>query len=379
MRKASWVAFACTVSLFPVAGWVAETAGEEAPVVNAEAPASGGVPVTTFPAVISRPELDRPDESREARVYVRLMVSAEGIPTEIAVLEDRGYHTEPFRKVALKFVEGMRFKPATRDGVPVAYGPLVQPVNFGFGLPREQQGVTPEFRRELNKVAKFMKDGDYAGAHFHAEWMLREKVKLGYEFAVLQAQLAQTLANVGRFDEALAAAAAATSRNSSESAGFKIGEPPPRNDPARYLLPRDLTLYLLELRMRLEARRGAVLTALKTYNELAGLEKLKADDPRAVFAEQLVAILQSGKALLFNGEVMANREYWSHDLFHPRFTTRNVEGKLGVIHLHCRGQFAQHEYEPGMVWSVPPDWEGCVVEFYGEPGAKLELVEMPAA
>jgi hypothetical protein len=62
----------------------------------------------------------------------------------------------------------LRFTPATRDGVPVMYGPIVQPINFEFGISKEDQGVTPEFRKELNKVTKFLKEGDFAGAHFHA-------------------------------------------------------------------------------------------------------------------------------------------------------------------------------------------------------------------
>lgn len=320
-----------------------------------------------------------PDEPREALVYVRFMVSPEGIPTEVEVDDERGFHTEAFRKVSLEFVQRMRFRPAMRAGSPVIYGPLVQPVRFGLGLAKEQEGVTPEFRRELKKVEKFLKDGDYDGAQFHAEWMLREKVKLSYEFAVLQAQLAQTLANVGRFEEALVATLRATSRNSSESTGFRIGEPPPRNDPARYLLPKDLIVYLLELRMRLLAQRGEILAALKTYNELAGLEQLKAGDPRTAFADKLVEILQSGKALLFTGEIKSTAEYWPHELFHPRFAAKSVQGKLELIHLHCRGEFAQYPYEDAKTWSVPEGWEGCVVEFYGEPGAGIELLEMPAA
>lgn len=335
-------------------------------------------PATSLPSVISRPSITSPSSSREAMVYVQFLVSTEGIPTEVKVLQDRGFHTDIFRNAAMKYVRGMRFKPATRDGVPVVYGPLTQSIRFGLDLAREEQGVTPEFRRELDAVVKFMKDGDYAGAQFHAEWMLREKVKLGYEFAVLQAQLAQTLANVERYDEALAATWAATSRTSSDSAGFRIGDPPPPNDIEKYLLPKDLVVYLLELRMRLLAKQGDVLRALKTYNELAGLEELKADDPRTALANKLVEILQSNDALLFKGQVKANQEFWSHELFRPRFSTRNVSGKLSIVHLHCRGEFAQFEFEADKIWTLPSGWEGCIVELYGEPGATLEFVELPS-
>jgi TonB family protein len=367
MSKFSWIAFACAVSMGAIA---ADT--------EVGAPASSGaVQVTTRPIVVSRPQLVSPDGSREGVVYVRLVVSSDGRPIEIEVQEDLGFHTPLFTQTAIEYVRRMKFKPATRDGVPVAFGPLTQRLNFSLGLRKEDEGVTPEFRRELNKVAKFIKDGDYAGAQFHAEWMLREKVKLSYEFAVLQAQLAQTLANTGRYDEALKAAQLASSSSSSETTRFKIGEPPPKNDASRYLLPRDVIVHVLDLRMRLLAQRGEVLSALKTYNELAGLEKLKAGDPRTAIADKLVGLLQSGNALVFSGEV--TKEFWSHQLFHPRFTTRNVQGKLGIVHLHCGSHYAEYAYEAERLWTVPHDWEGCVVEFYGEPGAKLELMEMPGA
>jgi hypothetical protein len=367
------IAIACAISMLPLASWSAELTK----VVPDAPPASPATPAWKPASVTSRPKLSAPpDVFREAVVYVRFMVSPEGIPVEAAVQEERGFHSEPFRKEALKYVNGMRFSPATADGVPVLSGPLTQAIRFGLGLEKAQQGVTIEFRRELDKVAKLMKERDYAGAHFHAEWMLREKVTLGYEYAVLQAQLAQTLAADGRIEEALRAAIGATSRSGTDTPRFRIGEPPPRNNPDSYLLPKDLVVYLLGLRMQLQAQRSDLLGALKTYNELAGLETLKEGDNRTALADRLVALLQSGDALLFRGEV--TREFWSHDLYHPQFTTQNVKGILDIVHLHCRGGFRQFDFVPGEIWSLPPELQDCVVEFYGEPGATLELVEMPA-
>ncbi len=367
------IAMTCAISLLSLPALSAD----DDVVTGADSPPAASQPVFKPVTVLSRPVADHPEgELREALVYVRFMVSPEGHPVEIAVQEERGFHNESYRKEALKYVKAMRFSPATADGVPILYGPITQPLNFGLGLTKKEQGVTIEFRRELDKVAALMKKRDYAGAHFHAEWMLREKVVLGYEYAVLQAQLAQTLAADGRIEEALHAARGATSRTGSEPARFRIGEPPPRNNPDNYLLPKELMVYLLELRMRLHAQHGDLLEALNTYNELAGLDAIKDGDPRKALVDQLVALLQSGTALVFNGEVKG--EFWSHDLFHPQFTTQNVTGNLDKVHLHCRGGFKEFGYVPGETWSLPAGFEECTVEFYGEPGATLELVEMPA-
>lgn len=365
--------------LLACGAWSAEPDGQEVSGTAPELPANSQQDRDfSPPSIARRPALIVPDLSREALVYVRFLVSAEGRPVEMEVDLERGFHSPPFRQAALDYVRGMRFKPATRNGVPEIYGPVTQPFRFGIGLPKDEQGVTPEFRRELGKVQAFLKDEDYAGAQFHAEWMLSEKVKLGYEFAVLKAQLAQTLASVGRLDEALAAAKAATSRSTSESAGYRVGEPPARNDASNYLLPKQVVVPLLDLRMRLHAGRGELLAALKTYNELAGLEPLPADHPLSVLSGQLVGLLQSGRPLGFPGEVPAKAQFWSHELFHRRFTTTDVKGSLGMVHLHCRGGFLEFPYEADTSWNVPEGWDKCVVEFYGEPGATLQLVELPA-
>lgn len=338
MRATDLLALLCAMAWLPVEGTGAE-AKETSPAADLSAEADARF---TPPSIRSQRPIDYPmGESREALVYVRVLISPKGVPTQIEVLKDRGFHTPDYVRAAEQFVRSMRYKPAELDGVPVEYGP-----------------------------------GDYQGANFHAEWMLREKVKLNYEFAVLQAALAQTHAAAGNEDDALAAVIDATSRTSSESPGFRLRQPAPPNDPSKYLLPKDLVVSLLELRMRLLVRNGDLVAALRTYSELGGLVQIAADDPRARLAEELTLLLESGKALAFEAKVAG--EYWSHELFHPRFTVRNLQGRLDLIHLHCRGEYDEQPFESREFWDVPEGWESCVVEFYGEPGAQFELVEMPA-
>lgn len=329
----------------------------------------------------SRPTLTHPNPNmpREASVYVRLMISAEGIPTEVSIVEDRGFHNEDFRREAIRYVKGMRFDPATKNGVPVEFGPVVQPIHFSQGIYMDSEmGVMPEFRRELDKIARLMEARDYPGAQFHAEWMLREKVNLRYEFAVLQAQLTQILSASGKTGEALIAAVNATSWRTGDPPGYRAGQPPPANDPRNYVLPRELVIYLLELRLRLLTQLGNLPGALQTYGELAGLEtRIKDDDPRKVLAGKLQEMLESGKPLLFKATL--KNSFWAHPLYHPRFTVLGVDGSLSHVQLYCRGERAQFDFVAGKEWSLPEGWAECTAEFYGEPGTTLELVEMPAA
>lgn len=369
------IAIACACAILPA---VAGTAEAEPP---AEAESVAQPEAFTKATVKSRPTLTHPTpwSAREASVHLRLMVSPEGMPTDVSIVEDRGFHAEDFRREALRYVKGMRFNPATRNGLPVESGPLTQTINFlQLDYKGKEAGVFPEFREELDKFAPLMEAQDYAGAQAHAEWMLRERVKLRYEFAVLQAQLAQILSAAGKTEEALLAVANATSWRAGEPPGYRAGQPPPPNNSDNYVLPRELVIYLLELRMRLAAQLGNLPGALQSFNELAGLETRIADeDPRKLLADKFSEMLESGKPLLFSGRLKTGS--WAHVLYHPRFSVIKVEGRISRFQLYCRGERTQFENVVGKEWSLPQGWEGCTVEFYGEPGSSLELVEMPAA
>lgn len=374
MRAMGPIAMACAMAWMPAVAGGTE-AQQPAGVVPVGANA---LPGFKPPAIKTLPTLLPPGgESREALVYVRFIISEKGIPAQLQVLQDRGFHNQNYRNEALRYVQSMRFAPAELDGVPVQYGPLVQPIRFDAGLTPEQQGVTPAFRQEMKKVEELFRKGDYAGAGRHADWMLRDKVRYRYEFAVLQAELARAHAAAGNRKEALEAVIRATGRTVSEAAGFQLRAPPPPNDPSKYLLPRDLVVSLLELRMQLHAVNGELIQALKTYSEMAGLVKINPDDRRAVLAEQLASLLEGNNALVFHGQVA--EVLWSHELFRPRFTVQNAKGKLGAILLRCRGQYREIQYAPETAWSVPDGAKGCVVDVYGEPGVSFELVELPAS
>lgn len=255
--------------------------GEPARTSPADAPAAASR-ADSRPNLTHKPMIESPDPTREARVYVRFVISAEGIPEQVKVEPEAGFHTELFRNTALRFVRGMRFEPAIVDGAASPHGPIIQPISFSsFGteiLLPEERGVRLQFRRELDKVSKLLKAREFEGAHRHAEWMLRDQVKLLYEFAALQAQLAQTHAVLGNVDAALRAAYFATGRSVADEPGFRTRLPVKRIDPESYMLPKETTLYLLELQMKGEAQRGALVRALKAYYQIAGLTRLAPDD-----------------------------------------------------------------------------------------------------
>jgi hypothetical protein len=242
----------------------------------------------------------------------------------------------------------------------------------------EVQQLSEEFRTEALKVEELLKQGDYAGGAFHAQWMLAEQVKLNYEYAVLQAQLAQTYAGLGRIEDALVAAGKATTRIDSRPEFLQVLEAPPRNWPSKYLLPKDWIVGLLALRMRLLAAQGLALEALQAYYELAGLEQLRPGDPRTALAVRLTEHIQ-GPGILRGKVQIGPLKVWRQYLSRRKFSLENVQGNIHTMTISCVASKRSIAYQPGEIWTVPENWGLCVVFITAEPDTSFEFVEFPDA
>lgn len=316
-------------------------------------------------------KLEWPDDSydREAFISLRIMVSPQGKVSEVTLDEDTGFYSPPFVKACINAAKAMRFKPATLNGKPVEQG-FILPCKFSIGA----DGVSPEFKVEAQKVADLFKSGDYAGADFHAQWMLKETVRYGYEYALLQSTLAVTHASLGHDHEAIHFAEEASQRTSPNATNFSLHQPIPANSPHNYLLPREVIISLLNMRMRLAANNGMLKKALKAYYEVAGLEKIASDDPRVAAAAQLTAKLESSEPLA--AKIVLVRSNWKHELYRRRFTMEHVSGIINSIALRCGKTRQPLTYVPGDEWTVPDGLQDCVVDVDGETGTTFQLIEL---
>jgi hypothetical protein len=275
-------------------------------------------------------------------------------------------------KAALEYVQGLAFRPAIADGKPAATS-VVQPVAFRA----ENKWVavlSAEFRAEMATVEELFDKRDFAGADFHAEWMLREKVRYGYEYAALQAQLAQTRALIGDEERALKNAEEATQSTAPRPGKFVVRQDIPPNDVANYLLPRDLVVQLLGLRMQLGAKLGRLADTLTAYYELAGLVTIAPDDPRAELAAFIMAKLESDEPLMVKGSTGATA--WSFRLTRGRFSLDRVQGSIRSMQLACGQKRRDLQVSPNKDWTVPAGWEDCAtVIINADPGTTFSLVE----
>jgi TonB family protein len=331
---------------------------------------------TTPPRML--PKKDQPTfpypgfPDREALVYVRFNLSAEGKPEDVEI-DDGGFHEERFSAAAKRLAPKLRFAPATLNGQPVpAYGLRIP---FRFSIEIERQGVTPEFRREVNTVSKLIKDKNFAGAHFHAQWMMSEKVQYSYEYGLLQATLAQTHALMGNTHRALAASRDATARTRMALDDYVPGGPLPHLAPDDFFFPKELIGGVLRLRFQLAASQGFYLDALKSHAYLQALNLVPADDPSMKAFDKILQHVSTSPMLVANARI-DEEETWRHGLFYKTFGIAAVtNGTIKDIAMNCAGYRRILSFKPDVVWTIPGKWNGCVATFKGTPGTEFRIVE----
>lgn len=204
-----------------------------------------------------------------------------------------GFHQPPYVPAAEQALRAMEFKAGTVDGEPVG-SCFIAPMWFTL---REEdaeirRGVTSEFRREMDKATKLIRSGEIAGAHHHTEYMLRDKVKLRYEYVILQARLADTYARAGEAHRAIEMANAALARVGGPLALGLPGEPLPQNKFSDYVL------------------RCAAASHLQSQGAQPGRgsrARLQAEQAAEVVLEERKTKLDALRAHLAEGDAQASR------------------------------------------------------------------------
>jgi TonB family protein len=311
---------------------------------------------------------------RDALVYLRITVSEKGDVTEVE-LEDGGFHSDEFVRAAMLRARSLRFSPATLNGQPVEYKGVTLPLLFRIYGPEGQiKGVTREFRSEAVKVQKLIQGRDFAGAEHHATWMLSEKVALSYEFAVLQATLADSYARVGQYHAALEAARAATARAGMSSQNYTPGGPLPKISDAELMLPKDQLAQQLRLRFALDDSQGNYLDGLRAHADLQALGLVVAEDPTSARFQEMLRMVQTSPTLKAHARIGSKN--WRHDLLFHSFTVSGVRGgSLRKIWLMC-GDFRRIlDYTPDSEWRIPDRYSGCSAAFEGDTGTEFDVIE----
>lgn len=310
----------------------------------------------------------------EGLVYVLLDVDPKGVPTNISISEE-GFNTDIFGPTVTRWArKSLRFEPPTRNGEPVEVKGITIPVRFAIKM---HPGVTRDFRAEIQKVVSLLQEKDFAGAHFHAQWMLAEKVQLNYEYAVLQATLANTYSRVQRPFSALAAVRRVTRPVSMRTDPYVVGLPLPEISERDFLLPAENVRQLLKLQYMLAASQGLTVEAVTSLAYLRALGGL--DDADPANAQFYVLLNQVTNAQILNATVhMEEQSTWRHDLHFRYFAIRDVRGgSISQFSHNCGrdGTTVLDESSIGSVVAVPEDGDACALNIDASPGTTFRIVE----
>jgi tetratricopeptide (TPR) repeat protein len=312
--------------------------------------------------------------NREALVILEFDVLASGKVANIHLVDD-GFHEKRFVDAATRALQKSTWQPRRINGKAVDSNQLRKA--FRFSISDMEPGITAEFRTEARKVEDLLKKGDFAAGEFHAQSMLAGIVKLNYEYALLEAELAQTYAAMGRVEDAVRKVRRATANSGGYPEFIEVLDEPPANKASNYLLDKKTVVILLDLQMRLLAAQGLRLEALQAYYELAGLGELPAGHSAPAFAARLVAEIRGPTQL--RGRIEARDGGWRQFLSRRRFALEKVDGEIRALRLACSGNSMDLSYAPGEEWTVPEGWWPCTVQIATEPGTRLEFVEFPDA
>lgn len=341
-----------------------------------DAPAPGAV-MKLVPPSLERKQRNMDDlfpasQDREALVFVLVKIDDKGTVID-AQLDEGGFHDQRFEDAARKIARRLKFVPATLDGRNVEYGARV-PIRFLVGG-SVIQGVTPEFRKEAKKVQELIEQNDVAGAHFHAQWMLSEKVKLNFEYAVLESTLAYTHARAGNVHRALMASRNVTAHTGMGMDEYQPGGPLPRISMKDFLLTKELLDPMLKLRFSLASSQGLYLDAVKAQADRQALGLAAKDDGYSRDMAKLLNTLKIAPRL--RGHIRIDEKgIWDHELWFNRFAIHSLSGgTLAAMLLTCDGYSRTLTYAQGAEWSIPARWSKCRLRFEGTAATQFDIME----
>jgi hypothetical protein len=68
---------------------------------------------------------------------------------------------------------------------------------------------------------------------------------------------------------------------------------------------------------------------------------------------------------------------WEHTLLRREFGFARIEGQVDRFELRCDWRRVVGEVNTSDAWRVPDSWGNCDVFVFGDPGARVRLVEFP--
>jgi TonB family protein len=289
------------------------------------------------------------EELNEGWVHVNFMVSPQGEPYEIVVVESTGI--KAFERTAINTVKNWRFEPATLGNTPIDAS---QNLKMVFTMDEPATAASSEFARAYRGVMKAIDADDRARAD---EALAKMRVENLYEDAYK---------NFANFHYHRKWGTEAQQLNALRRAIARENAP-------RYL-KKDLFAGALDTLLVLEVRASDFAHALETWEKLqpiASKEMLKKWPP---VIDEVRTLKTSDKAFRMKAEIGQGAS-WYGDLFRNRFEILVTSGQVSEIKLRCEKKYVFFRYEPNLRYTVDPRHGNCGIEIVGEPDTKFDLIQ----
>jgi TonB family protein len=297
----------------------------------------------------------RPPENRfgipiEGWVVLRYTVLPDGRTANVRVV-DRMPPTLVERE-AVSAVESWTFEPARSNDTAIEWHNNESVVVFDLeAVPLEPSGFFLPAYREADAL---LKSGEHDKALKRNESMLSTQTSRLAEVGLAQMQNAAIHIALGDLHAAYAAVLRAT-------------------DPRVPVLGSDDLKVALRYRNALELELGDVLGALATFDRRNAIEPVPDDDPMAVQAAAIDAVLGGDAPIAIKAKILD--ELWVHVATRRTFSISAVSGEIERIRVECDRRGAELEFAADSEWTLPESWGGCNVMIEGDRDTEFVFYE----
>lgn len=305
-------------------------------------------------------------KSIEGWVLVNYTVKTDGKVSDLMVLDSSPVGI--FEAAALEAVGSWTFKPALRNGEPIAQ--VNTKTNLSFTIASNFRGASSKFARLYNKAVKAIKREDLDKAARLIAEIEEVGTRSEYEnshFNILQGdyfRLRKEPHTAIRFYKR-----ATTARER--------------------LIHVNLRGKFLKALFNLQIDVGDLWGALVTYDLIKTSTKIRADDPIHQTAGAILAHLQGNDIIVRSGQISdpcntcsQTEPHWSHVLYRRSFSLDVTEGAISRFKLYCGFDWTERFLEAGRRYQVEELIEfstanpgTCDLYLFGDSGTRFNLLE----
>lgn len=300
---------------------------------------------------------------REGWVKLSWIVDIDGSVTDIIVEDSSGQKN--LEKAAINAAKTYKYKPATKNGVPVKHSYKNSLISFHIEH-NSQNAAKSSFVFRYNKARRLIRKGKLDEAKKVIDDLQKRKKWNLYEDANFWLLKSIYDLQTNQRTEAMKALKKATFFDKR-----KLGQSiKPYLSKKKYLFA---TAQLYSLQVEHHLYRDA----LDTYEKI----KVAYPDSQQLVeisknAEQIIALTHQNLLLKVSGKI-SNRGFWKYQILRRAFSLTDINGKLDKLIIRCSRKVFSGTAKPDSMWKIPKSFGDCTLYIYGNTDSTFQLYEHP--